>query len=68
MDAHAPVDLVVQAHLLVGDEVVAGQLDAVHSEVGAHPSGGIGRLAVDRREGDKRSAIHGPAFESRQIS
>ena len=67
MHAEAAMNLVVQAHLAVLDVVVAGELDAVHAEVGVTESLLLRVLGVHLRQRDERTAVVGPGRDLRQV-
>ena len=62
--ADAAVDLVVQADLAVRLVLVAGELHAVHAQVGVPPAGPVGVLGVDLRQRDERPAVARPALRA----
>ena len=65
--ADPAVDLVVQPDLAVRLVLVAGELDAVHPQVGRRQAGPVGVLGVDLRQGDERPAVHRPALDLGQL-
>ena len=68
MDADAAMDLVVQADLAIRLVLVAGQLHAIHAEVGVPPAGPVGVLGVDLRQRDEGAAVARPALQLRQLA
>ena len=62
VDADRAVDLIVEADFAVGLVLAAGELDAVHAEVGVSPAGLRDIFGVDLRERDERAAVVGPAY------
>jgi len=57
MDTDAAVNLVVQADFAVGLILVAGQLHAIHAEIGVAPAGTVGVLGIDLRQRDEGAAV-----------
>ena len=68
MDADAAMDLVVQTDLPVRLVLVAGQLHAIHAEVGVPPAGPVRVLGVDLRQRDEGAAVARPALQLRQLA
>ena len=61
------VQLIVQTNLLVHPVLISAQLHAVHAYVGIEVAGFIRMLSVHLRQRDKRTSIHRPAFQLRQL-
>jgi hypothetical protein len=66
MHADAAMDLVVEADLTrrVG---AAGELHAIHAEVGLAPAGAAHVLGVDLRQRDEGAAVARPRHHLRQV-
>jgi hypothetical protein len=67
VDAQSAMDLVVQPDLAVGLVLSAGDLHAVHAQVGMGQSGAIGVFGIDLRQGDVGPAVLGPALQVREL-
>jgi len=63
----AAVNLVMQAGLPIRFIAIAGDLDAVHPQVGGGVTGLGGTLRIYLRQGDEGAAIHGPGNQLRQL-
>ena len=66
VDADAPVDLVMKANLPVGNVLVSGELDPVHSQVRPGQAGMVGILGVDLGQSDEWPAVGRPRLDRRQ--
>ena len=67
VDADRALDLIVQADFAVGLVLAAGELDAVHAEVGVPPAGLRDVFGVNLRQRDERAAVVRPAYLLRQL-
>ena len=67
MDADRAVDLIVQADLPIGSVLSAGQLDAIHAQVGLGEAGPVGMLGINLGQRDERAGIAGPVDDLWQL-
>ena len=58
--ADRTVDLIVQTDLPIGAVLAAGELDAVHAEIGMSPAGMIDVFGVDLWQCDEGAAVVWP--------
>ncbi len=61
------VELVVQAHFAVGHVFVAGELDAVHAQVGLHDVAAARRQGEHLGQGYKSPPVQRPGFDLGQL-
>ncbi len=66
MNTDTAMNLVMQAGFVAGI-LIAGNLHAVHSQVGASPAFASGSFGIDLRQSDKRATVIGPGDELRQL-
>ena len=67
MDADAAMNLVMQADLSVGLILSAGELNAVHPQIGVLPARPVGVFGVDLRQRDEGSSVVRPVDDLREL-